>query len=64
MAKKYKIRITDYALEQMQEIQRYITASLQAPDTAVKWRADIKKEMLSRLFPEPYHADGGRTLAQ
>lgn len=36
MEKEYKVRITDYALEQLQQIQRYIAFSLQAPDTAVK----------------------------
>lgn len=67
MEKEYKVKITNYAMEQMQEIQRYITVSLQAPDTAVKWRANMKKEMVSlRYFPnrimlteeEPWHSEG------
>ena len=58
--------MTDYALEQMDEIQQYITISLAAPDTASKWRDRMKKELaaLSR-FPnrvpltdeEPWHSE-------
>ena len=45
MEEKYKVRITDYALEQMREIQRYIALTLKAPDTAAKWRARMKTEL-------------------
>ncbi len=67
MEKAYEVRITDYALKQMQEIQRYITFSLQAPDTAVKWLTNMKKEIASlRYLPnrimlteeEPWHSEG------
>lgn len=63
----YRIRITDYALEQMQEIQKYIAVNLRAPDTAVKWRAKMQKELASlSRFPaqiplteeEPWHSEG------
>ena len=72
MEKEYKVRITDYALEQLQQIQRYIAFSLQAPDTAVKWRTRMQKELaaLSR-FPaqiplteeEPWHSEGIHKMA-
>ena len=67
MEKEYTVRMTDYALEQMQEIQRYITFSLAAPDTASKWRERMKREMASlSRFPkrvplteeEPWHSEG------
>lgn len=67
MEKTYTVRMTDYALEQMQEIQQYISVSLAAPDTASKWREHMKKELASlSLFPnrvplteeEPWHNQG------
>ena len=39
--------MTDYALEQMDEVQQYIAISLAAPDTASKWRERMKKELAS-----------------
>lgn len=67
MEKEYSVRITDYALEQLQEIQRYIAFSLQAPDTAARWREKLKKELGTlSCFPnrvpltkeEPWHSEG------
>ena len=67
MEKEYSVRITDYALEQLQEIQRYIAFSLQAPDTAARWREKLKKELGTlSCFPnrvplteeEAWHSEG------
>lgn len=67
MDREYKIKVTDYALEQLREIQEYITVSLQAPETAAKWRENMKKELESLShFPnrvmlteeEPWHSEG------
>lgn len=67
MDKEYAVKITDYALEQLQEIQQYISLSLQAPNTAAKWRDSMKKELASlSYFPnrimlteeEPWHSEG------
>ena len=67
MEKIYRIRITDYALERMQEIQKYIAVTLRAPDTAAKWRKNMQKELVSlSRFPaqiplteeEPWHSEG------
>ena len=66
MEKIYRIRITDYAQEQMQEIQEYIAVTLRAPDTAVKWRKNMQRELASlSRFPariplteeEPWHSE-------
>ena len=67
MEKEYKVRMTDYALEQMDEVQQYIAISLAAPDTASRWREHMKKELASlSQFPnrvplteeEPWHSEG------
>ena len=67
MEKTYQVRITDYALEQMQEIQKYIAFTLRSPHTAEKWRTKMQKELASlSRFPsqiplteeEPWHSEG------
>lgn len=63
----YEVKITPYALRQMQEITRYITATLQSPENARAWQSRMKKEMASlssmpARIPltedEPWHSEG------
>ena len=67
MEKEYRVKITPYALEQLQEITQYISATLRASDTAQRWLTKMKKEMkslsyLPARFPltdeEPWHSQG------
>ena len=67
MEKEYQVKITPYALEQLQEITQYISNALRAPDTAKHWLAKTRKEMASlsylpARFPltdeEPWHGQG------
>ena len=67
MEGEFQVKITPYALGQLQEIKGYISTSLQVPNTAKRWLANIKKELatLSQLparFPlaeeEPWHSQG------
>lgn len=64
---EYKVKITPYALRQMQEIVRYISATLQSPENAARWLDTIKAELAS-LSSMPATRQGssnrGRTLAQ
>ena len=64
---KYRVKVTTDALAQMQATTRYIAAELQAPDTARKWLATMKKEiatlssMPTRIpltTEEPWHSQG------
>ena len=49
----YKVRITDAALKDMEEIYRYIAETLHAPDTAADQYDRIAEAALSlALFPE------------
>ena len=51
--KTYKVRITDAALKDMEEIYRYIAETLHAPDTAADQYDRIAEAALSlALFPE------------
>lgn len=67
MEKEYQVKITPYALEQLQEITQYISNALRAPDTAKRWLTKTRKEMASlsylpARFPltdeEPWHSQG------
>lgn len=67
MGKEYTVKITPYALRQMQEIIRYISTTFQSPDSAVKWLDTVKKEIASlssmpARIPlteeEPWHSQG------
>ncbi len=49
---EYKVKITSYAIEQMQEIIAYISKVLRASDTARKWLAKLKRE-ISKLDTMP-----------
>lgn len=64
---EYQVKLTDYAVEQMQNIVRYISKVLQSPDTAQRWMEKIKLEISSLrtmpnryplTFEEPWHSEG------
>ena len=66
------MRVTLYALRQMQEIVRYISATLQSPENAIRWLDMIKKELASlssmpARIPlaeeEPWHSQGIHKMA-
>ena len=63
----YEVKITPYALRQMQEITRYISATLQSPTNAKTWLGRMKKELaalssMPERIPltdeEPWHSEG------
>ena len=64
---EYEVKITPYALRQMQEVVRYISTTLQSPENAAHWLDTIKAELAS-LFSmpariplteeEPWHSQG------
>ena len=63
----YAVKITPYALHQMQEIVHYIAKTLQSPETAMRWLDMMKRELgsLSSMpagIPlteeEPWHSQG------
>ena len=43
----YKVKLTNYAVEQLQEIDRYIAHSLVSPDVASHWMQHLKSELAS-----------------
>ena len=64
---EYEVKITPYALQQMQEIVRYISATLQSPETAARWLDTVEAELASlSAMPariplteeEPWHSQG------
>ena len=64
---EYDVKITPYALRQMQEIVSYISAILQSPENATHWLDTMKKEIISlssmpARIPltdeEPWHSQG------
>lgn len=64
---EYRIKLTDYAVQQMEEAVRYISKTLLAPDVARKWSDRVKKEIASlgsmpRRYPltdeEPWRTEG------
>lgn len=68
---RYEVKITPYALRQMQDITRYISATLQSPINAKAWLDRMKKEMASlSVMPariplteeEPWHSEGIRKM--
>ncbi len=63
----YTVKLTEYAIEQMEETVRYISKTLLVPDTARGWAAKLKNELSSlREMParypltveEPWHTHG------
>lgn len=64
---EYEVKITPYALRQMQEIVRYISVTLQSPENAANWLDVMQKELMSlSSMParialteeEPWHSQG------
>ena len=52
---EYQVKLTDYAVEQMQNIARYISKVLQSPDIARRWMEKIKLQIsLLRTMPNRY----------
>ncbi|MCD7817652.1 MAG: type II toxin-antitoxin system RelE/ParE family toxin [Lachnospiraceae bacterium] len=49
----YKVKLTYYAIEQMQDIVSYISTSLLSPEIARGW-ADFLKSHIARLDFQPY----------
>lgn len=53
--KKYEVKVTRQALEQMNETVSYISSVLMAPDTANRWLDHLKAEIVKLAdFPEKY----------
>ena len=42
---EYQVKLTDYAVEQLQEIVSYISNVRQSPETAHRWLERIKLEI-------------------
>lgn len=68
----YEVKITTYALRQMQEIVRYISTTLQSPENAARWLDTMKNELASlssmpARIPlteeEPWHSQGIHKMA-
>ena len=64
---EYEVKVTPYALHQMQEIVHYISATLQSPDNAAHWLDTMEEELASlssmpARIPltdeEPWHSQG------
>lgn len=52
---EYQVKLTDYAVEQLQEIVSYISNVLQSPETARRWLERVKLEISSlRTMPNRY----------
>lgn len=67
----YRVKITEYAIEQMQEAMTYISKVLLEPGVARKWLAKLKQEISSlgsmpQRFPlveeEPWRTNGIRKM--
>lgn len=63
---KYRVKLTDYAIEQMQGIVEYISKVLKEPNSAKKWSLKVQNAVasLSEMplrFPlvdkEPWHSE-------
>ena len=64
---RYEVKVTPYALRQMRDITKYISATLQSPENAKAWLDRMKKELaLLSSMPEriplteeePWHSEG------
>ena len=52
---EYRIKLTNYAVAQIQEITSYIARVLQAPDTARRWLVKLKQDISSlNTMPSRY----------
>lgn len=63
----YKVKMTDYAIGQMQNAAAYIAHDLHEPETAGRWLSRMQKEILTLDFmpgriplveDEPWRAEG------
>lgn len=63
----YRVKLTDYAIEQLSETVRHISKDLSSPETALKWRDRIKDQIAGLdQFPhriplteeEPWRGEG------
>ncbi len=68
---KYKVKLTNYAIEQMTTIVSYISHTLLSPDNARSWAAYVKKGISTLdymptrhplLQEEPWRSEGIRKL--
>ena len=69
--KSYEVKVTDYALQQMQEIVDYISIELLSPDTARRWLKRLNKALSSLsqmpditppVDEESFHSEGVRKI--
>lgn len=67
MANDYEVKVTPYALNQIQETAQYISGVLQSPENAVRWLDTIEDALASLSFmpgriplteEEPWHSQG------
>ena len=67
MSMNYRVKLTNYAIEQLQEIVFYISKVLLSPDTAQSWSDKIMEELYSLddlpsryklVEEEPWHSFG------
>lgn len=67
MSMEFRVKLTNYAIEQMQETVSYISKVLQSPDVARGWSDKLMKELSTlKALPsryvlvedEPWHTEG------
>lgn len=68
---EYSVNLTEYAIEQMEEIVEYISKTLKEPDAAKKWSLKIQKAVsalneIPLRFPlidkEPWYSENIRKM--
>ncbi len=71
MSAEYRVKLTDYAIEQMQETVSYISRVLLSPAVARGWSDKIRKELSTLAFlpsrhmlveDEPWRSEGLRRM--
>ena len=71
--KTYRVIVTPLALEHLERIADYIAASLQAPDTALRWLDRVEQAIASletmpsrfmSVEDEPWHSKGIRRMLE
>lgn len=64
---EYRVKLTDYAIEQMRETVSYISKVFLEPDVALRWAARVEEELSSlKVMPgrypltdeEPWRSEG------
>lgn len=67
MANDYEVKVTLYALNQIQETAQYISGVLQSPENAARWLNTIENALASLSFmpgriplteEDPWHSQG------